>query len=66
MLMMYVMDKTSKWEDYLNLVEFSYNNGYQTFLKMIPFEVVYGRKCNTRVSWDNLENHVEVGLDLLW
>jgi hypothetical protein len=27
MLRMYVMDKPSKWEDYLHLVEFSYNNG---------------------------------------
>ena len=27
MLHMYVMDKLSKWEDYLHLVEFSYNNG---------------------------------------
>jgi DNA-binding transcriptional regulator WhiA len=27
MLRMYVMDKPSKWEDYLHLVEFTYNNG---------------------------------------
>jgi hypothetical protein len=27
MLKMYVMDKPSKWEDYLHLVEFVYNNG---------------------------------------
>ena len=26
MLRMYVMDKPSKWEDYLHLVEFAYNN----------------------------------------
>jgi hypothetical protein len=38
MLRMHVMDKTSKWEDYLHLVDFSYNNGYQASLKMIPFE----------------------------
>jgi len=36
-LRMYVMDKPSKWEDYLHLVEFAYNNGYQTSLKMSPF-----------------------------
>jgi transposase InsO family protein len=53
MLRMYVMDKPSKWEDYLHLVEFSYNNGYQASLKMGPFEAFYGRKCNTPVSWDN-------------
>jgi hypothetical protein len=44
MLRMYVMDKTSKWEDYLHLVNFSYNNGYQTSLKMSPFEALYGRR----------------------
>ena len=27
MLHMYMMDKPTKWEDYLHLVEFDYNNG---------------------------------------
>jgi hypothetical protein len=27
---------TQKWEEYLPLVEFSYNNGYQESLKMSP------------------------------
>jgi hypothetical protein len=44
MLRMYVMYKPSKWEDYLHLVEFSYNNGYQYSLRMSPFEALYGRK----------------------
>jgi hypothetical protein len=44
MLRMCVMDKPSKWEDYLHLVEFSYNNWYQEALKMSPFEALYGRK----------------------
>ena len=32
MLHMYMMDKPTKWEDYLHLVEFAYNNGQQAFL----------------------------------
>jgi hypothetical protein len=44
MLRMYVMDKPSRWEDYLHLVEFAYNNGYHASLKMSPFEALYGRK----------------------
>jgi hypothetical protein len=44
MLRMYVMDKPSRWEDYLHLVEFSYNNGNQASLKISPFEALYGRK----------------------
>jgi hypothetical protein len=38
MLRMYVMDKPSKWEDYIHLVEFAYNNGYQESLNMSLFE----------------------------
>jgi hypothetical protein len=49
-LKMYVIDKPLKWEYYLHLVEFTYNNGYQASLKMSPFESLYGRRCNTLVS----------------
>jgi hypothetical protein len=64
-LRMYVMDKPSKWEDYLHLVEFTYNNGYQTPLKMRPFEALYSRRCNTPVSWDNPADRTVVGPELL-
>jgi transposase InsO family protein len=64
-LRMYVMDKPSRWEDYLHLVEFAYNNGYHTSLKMSPFEALYGRKCNNLVRWDNPANRVVVGPKLL-
>jgi hypothetical protein len=53
MLRMYVMDKRSKWEYCLHLVEFYYNNGYHASLKMSPFEALYVRKRITLVSWDN-------------
>jgi hypothetical protein len=65
MLRMYVIDEPSKWEYYLHLVEFYYKNVYQTSLKMIPFEALYGRKCNTPVSWDNLGDRAVVGPDFL-
>jgi hypothetical protein len=65
MLRMYVMDEPSKWEDYLHLVEFDYNNGYQKSLNISPFEALYGRKYNTPVSWDNLTNRAVVGPNLL-
>jgi hypothetical protein len=59
------MDNPSKWEDYLHMVEFSYNNGYQDPLKMSPFEALYGRKCNIPVIWDNPTDRVVLGLDIL-
>jgi hypothetical protein len=60
MLRMYVMDKRSKWENYLHMVEFAYNNVYQASLKMSPFKAVYGRRCNTPVSGDNPANRIVV------
>ena len=53
-LKMYCMDQKPKWEDYLYLVEFAYNNSYHSSLEMAPFEVLYGRKCRTSLSWYNL------------
>jgi hypothetical protein len=65
MLRMYVMDQPSKWEDYIHLVEFSYNNGYQASSKISLFESLYGKKCNTLVSQDNPTDKAIVGPELL-
>ena len=65
MLLMYVMGKPSKWQDYLHLVEFAYNNGQEETLNMIPFEALYGRKCRTALNWDGLVNRVILGPELL-
>ena len=62
---MYMMDKPTKWEDYLHLVEFAYNNGQQASLGMSLYEVLYGRRCRTPVTWDNLVKRVVLGLKLL-
>ena len=62
---MYVMNNPAKWQDYLHLVEFAYKNGYRTSTKMSPFEVLYGRKCRTLVTWDSLVDQLMLGPDLL-
>jgi hypothetical protein len=59
------MDQPSKMKYYIHLVEFSYNNGHHASLKMSPFEELYGRKCYTLVSWDNLAERTVVGPELL-
>ena len=41
MLRMYVIEKPTKWEDYLHLVEFPYKNGYQERAKMGPLKILY-------------------------
>ena len=62
---MYVMYKPTKWEDFLHLIEFAYNNGQQASLGMSPYEVLYGRRCRTPMTWDNPVNMVVLGQELL-
>ena len=38
LLRMYVKEQPSKWEDYLHLVEFAYNNNYQASARYSPFK----------------------------
>jgi hypothetical protein len=65
MLRMHVMHQPKKWEDYLPLVEFAYNNGYQESLKIIPFEALYGRQCNIPINWNNPVDRVTIRPDML-
>jgi hypothetical protein len=37
-----VLTYGSDWEKSLSYAEFSYNNGYQASLRMMPFEALYG------------------------
>ena len=62
MLRLHVVDKPYKWEDYLHLVEFAYNNGHKASLGMTPYEALYGRRCRIPVTWDNPGNKVVIGL----
>jgi hypothetical protein len=65
MLYMYVRTKPHKWEDYLHVVEFADNNGYQTSAKLSPFKVLYDKKCTTPISQDNLVDRLMVGPKML-
>ena len=62
---MYVMNNPTKWEDYLHLAELQYNNGYQYSTNMSPFEVLYGKKYITSVTWDSPVDQPMLGPDLL-
>ena len=65
MLHMYVMEKPTKCEDFLRLIEFAYNNGQQESLGMNPYEALYGRRCRTPMNWDNPVNRILFGPELL-
>ena len=65
MLRMYVRDYPKKWEDYFHLVEFVYNNHYQASTNLSHFEILYGRKCNTPITWTNPVDRLMLGTDML-
>ena len=47
MLRACALDFPGSWSEQLFLVEFAYNNGYHSSIKMAPFEALYGRRCRT-------------------
>jgi len=53
------------WDKCLPLAEFSYNNNYQTSLKMAPFETLYGRRCRTPLNWSEYGERRIYGPDLV-
>lgn len=62
---MYVMDRPTKWEDFMQLVEFAYNNSYQKSLKVSPYEALYGMKFHTPLSWSQPKDRLILGPELL-
>ena len=65
MLRACALDYGSSWDENLPYAEFSYNNSYQSSLKMSPFEALYGRRCSTLLSWDEVGDHQLFGPDLI-
>nr|GEV63057.1 zinc finger, CCHC-type, retrotransposon Gag domain protein [Tanacetum cinerariifolium] len=55
-------------DDHLPLVEFAYNNSYHSSIKMPPYEMLYGRRCQTPVCWEEVgsrELHRK-GISIRW
>ena len=47
MLRSCVIDYEGSWDRHIPLVEFVYNNSFQSGIGMAPYEALYGRKCRT-------------------
>ncbi|WRX23435.1 Integrase [Theobroma cacao] len=54
MLRACVIDFIESWDRHLPLVEFAYNNSFQSSIGMAPYEALYGRKCRTPLCWDEV------------
>jgi hypothetical protein len=53
------------WDKSLSYAEFSYNNSYQESLKMAPFEMLYGCRCQTPLFWNETGEQKVFGPDIL-
>jgi hypothetical protein len=60
-----VLEHQESWDKNLPHAKFSYNNSYQESLKMAPFEVLYGHRCNTPLNWIEPGEKVIFGPDLV-
>ena len=65
MLRSCVIDLEGSWDRQIALVEFVYNNSFQSSIGMAPYEALYGRKCRTQLCWMELSEKKVIGPDLI-
>ena len=65
MLRSCVIDYEDSWDRHIPLVEFVYNNSFQSSIGMTPYEAFYGRKCRTPLCWIELSEKKLIDLDLM-
>ena len=60
-----MIDYEGSWDRHIPLVEFMYNNSFQSSIGMAPYEALYGRKCRTPLCWTELSEKMIIGPDLI-
>ncbi|XP_073051328.1 uncharacterized protein [Primulina eburnea] len=53
------------WEPKLPLVQFTYNNSYESSTGMAPYETLYERKCRSPIYWIEFGERGKLGQDLI-
>ena len=60
-----MLEFKGSWDRYLPLMEFAYNNSYQSSIEMAPYEALYGRKCRTLLCWDEIGERKLLGPEIV-
>ena len=60
-----MIDYEGSWDRHIPLVEFVYNNSFQSSIRMAPYEALYGGKCRTPLCWMTLSEKKVIGPDLI-
>ena len=53
------------WDRHLPLMEFAYNNSYQSSIEIAPYEALYGRKYRTPLCWDKVGERKLLGPEIV-
>ena len=65
MLRACILDLKGSWEEHLPLVEFTYNNSYQTNIQMAAYEALYRRSCRSSICRTKLGERSITGSDMI-
>ena len=60
-----MIDYEGSWDRHIPLVEFVYNNSFQSSIGKVPYEALYGRNCKTPLCWMELSEKKVIGTDLI-
>ena len=60
-----MIDYKGSWDRHIPLVEFVYNNSFQSSIGIAPYEALYGRKCRTPLCWIELSEKKVIGPNLI-
>jgi hypothetical protein len=59
------LEHKESWDEFLPLIEFTYNNSYHSSIGMAPYESLYGRKCCTPLCWYEVGENKLLGSDFV-
>ena len=65
MLRACVLEFEDSWDQHLSMLEFAYNNSYQSSIQMAPYEALYGRKCRSPIGWFKVGDRQLLGPDMI-
>ncbi|XP_070003364.1 uncharacterized protein [Nicotiana sylvestris] len=65
MLRACIIEFEGSWDRHLALIEFAYNNSYQSSIGMSSYEALYRRKCRTPLCWSEVGERKLVGPEIV-
>ena len=60
-----VLEQRGSWDNFLPLIEFTYNNSFHSSIGMAPYEALYGRRCRTPLCWVDLGESIALGPEVV-